>query len=123
MFNMLMEDPEDYYNRRKLTYSKDMHALVVGMLQPDPDSRFTINQIKSSGWMQGPTATPDEIKKHFYKIIGANKFIKKAESEVIKAAQYKKATVLRSGASERQGAQEEEIKFWQDKLTYKPYNF
>jgi len=123
MHVMLMEDPEDYYNRRKLTYSRELHTLITGMLQTDPDSRFTINEIKTSEWLQGATATPGEIKESFYKIIGANKFIKKAESEVIKAAQYKKATVLRSGASERQGAQEEEIKFWQDELTYKPYNF
>jgi len=43
-------------------YSQDFIELVNGMLQKDPNSRFTIQQIKESRWYKGPFLGNEDLK-------------------------------------------------------------
>jgi hypothetical protein len=43
MYNMLHDNPQEYYDKRKLRYSKELHDLIVGMTLPNPQCRFTID--------------------------------------------------------------------------------
>jgi serine/threonine protein kinase len=45
--------------------SDDLKDLLTGMLQLDPNARFTIDEVFAHEWVQGPVPSHDEIKKEF----------------------------------------------------------
>lgn len=45
--------------------SDDLKDLLTGMMQLDPSSRFTLDEIFAHPWINGPTPSPEQIKKEF----------------------------------------------------------
>jgi serine/threonine protein kinase len=59
-----------YWNRLKLTPSKELQDLFTGMLQEDPSKRWTVQQIIDCPWMMNQEV-PDPIEVSFeaYRVI------------------------------------------------------
>lgn len=57
-------------NDRKIPIGTDLLDLIVGMTKQNPADRYTIEDIQSHQFFQGETATPDEMKMHFFQVTG-----------------------------------------------------
>eukprot|EP01022_Parablepharisma_sp_SALTPOND_P002697 TRINITY_DN110_c0_g1_i1.p3 TRINITY_DN110_c0_g1~~TRINITY_DN110_c0_g1_i1.p3 ORF type:complete len:372 (-),score=43.99 TRINITY_DN110_c0_g1_i1:2968-4083(-) len=61
LFALLLKNPEKFWaHHRKHVFEgsldEDLEELLTGMLNPDPERRWDIKQIKSSMWFNGKTA-------------------------------------------------------------------
>jgi len=45
--------------------SEDLKDLITGMIQLDPSARYTMDEILTHPWMQGPVPTHEQIVKEF----------------------------------------------------------
>lgn len=68
-------------------FSKEFKILMFGILAPDPDKRYTIEDIKNCSWWKGPVCEPEEMAKEFRKRLPGMKYAKKAK-EVEKQREY-----------------------------------
>jgi len=57
-------------NDRKIPIGADLLDLIVGMTKTKPADRYTIDDIKNHQFFNGETATPEEMKMHFYQVTG-----------------------------------------------------
>lgn len=51
--------------QKKLEAEPELLDLIVGMLQPDVNMRYTMEQIKEHSWFAGETASSSEMKTHY----------------------------------------------------------
>lgn len=68
-------------------FTKEFKSLIFGILEPNPDKRLTIDEIRKHAWMKGPTATPEEMEREFRKRHGPMRYTRK-QQEVEKLREY-----------------------------------
>ena len=68
-------------------FTKEFKSLIFGILEPMPDKRLTIEDIKRHQWMKGPCATSEEMEREFRKRHGPMKYAKK-QQEVEKLREH-----------------------------------
>ena len=59
-------------DRKEDYFSEDFKDLVIGMLQLEPEERYTFKRISQHPWMQGPVPTRREVQRVMqdrYKIV------------------------------------------------------
>lgn len=47
--------------------SEDLKDLITGMLQLNPDARFTLDEVLAHPWVQGETPSDEQIQEEFSK--------------------------------------------------------
>ena len=57
--------------------SEDLKDLITGMLQLNPDARFTLDEILAHPWVQGETPTDEQIREEFSKRVACSEETKK----------------------------------------------
>lgn len=124
-FRRLLKNPALAMKQKKLSASKEFLDLLVGMLQPDPAKRFTMDQIKNHAWLKGETAetaTPEQVKEHFYKLKESCGMANAEKEAALQKYVGEGMKVNRGhGAPAAQGPDEDELKDWED-LKYKEFD-
>lgn len=99
--------------QKKLEASKEFLDLMVGMLQPDVTKRYTMDKIKNHEWLKGETATPEQVKEHFYKLKESCGMANAEKEAALQKYVGEGMKVNRGhGAPVAQGPDEEEMKDW-----------
>lgn len=57
--------------------------LILGLTQQDPEKRLSLAAVKKHPWMKGETATPDEVRNHFYSLSSDRKLLDKEHYEAM----------------------------------------
>lgn len=65
-YRRLQKDPVKAMAQRKITCTPEFLDLVVGMTAADPEKRYTMAQVKQHAWFTGETASPEDVKEHYY---------------------------------------------------------
>lgn len=119
-YKRLQQNPAGYLKARKINCDPALLDLVVGMTREDPAKRYTMADIMSHNWFKGNTATPQEIRGHFYGVMPGKKVADYQQNQARKAS-YNKNVVVERGHEDYKGANTETAKYWSE-LDYKPFN-
>lgn len=122
-YRRMHKDPVKAMNVRKINASPDFLDLVVGLTTPDPSKRYTMAQVKSHEWFEGPTASPEELKEYFYSLQHDAKANDAAHYEEMqgKRSHFAQTSLVERGAGEEVcGPDPSEVEAW-DELKYKVF--
>ncbi|CAG9333706.1 unnamed protein product [Blepharisma stoltei] len=70
IYEILVKNPKKFWglysrNKPQNYYSEEFKSLIMGMLHPNPERRFTIYDIKNHPWYNGPIASLEEVQSIF----------------------------------------------------------